>query len=176
MNYLRKSHLLQASKWVSRLQPSRRIRAQPSSTLALWAPLMALSGQLVPTGPFFDRERRLERRSSRILFWQLGHLGGKWWISLDAAMLGTWGFPSWGPAHPWPSAVMWQQQWLSFVPSPLPHSATAQASPSFHVGAQFSATLPRSNSQEGHAYVRMRVYAHLRVWTCACYLGQGAVR
>lgn len=158
INYLRKSNLFKASKWVSRLLLlRRRICTLLRSPLTLWASLTALIWAADSQPVTLLTVEGRGGRDGPILFWQLGCPRWQWRISLAAAALST------HPVHPDPAtAVWWQQMTVSLCPIPrctLSNLTGFSQPPS---RSTFSPTLQESSWQEGHA--RLHACQCVSVW------------
>lgn len=145
INYLGKSNLFTASKWVSRVLLSRRICALPVLTLTLWGSLLSLSARLIPNwslwgGSGQDGE---QEQGNGILTAGLPspQRAGAVMNQHCRCHLHDKRLPQTRPgiqdALTKPRCVMATDD-HPLCPRPLQHPATSQASPSLWVEAHFS--------------------------------------
>lgn len=110
INYLRKSNLFKASKWVSRVLLRRRICTQLPSPPTLWASLVALI-PAADSQPLLFWPGREDREHRPVLSWQLGHPRWQWGIRLLQPC-------SAHSQESWPSTAVWWQQVTVLCPLP----------------------------------------------------------
>ena len=144
INYLGKSNLFTASKWVSRVLLSRRIWALPVLTLTLWDSLLSLSARLLPNWSLWGGSRQdgEQEQGNGILTAGLPspRRAGAVMNQDCHCHLQDRGFLRQAQASRMlrPSLVVWwPQMTILCAPRPLQHPATSQASPSLWVEAHF---------------------------------------